>query len=193
MGREFELKYQADGEKLAAIREKFGDFTPISMRTVYYDTPNGDLEKRRRMLRQRTENGKSVCTLKIPLPDGSRGEWETDEKSVAEAIPELCKLGAPNDLISLCGDGLVPTCAAEFTRLCTLVSLQNAAAELALDAGVFIGNGKKLPFAEVEVELKFGEEAAVTAFAQALAKEFSLTPEPKSKVQRALALAKNET
>ena len=36
---------------------------------------------------------------------------------------------------------------------------------------------------EMEVELKSGEEAAATAFAEALAQEFNLTPEPKSKAQ----------
>ena len=38
MGREFELKYQADAGQIAAIREKYGDFTAISMETTYYDT-----------------------------------------------------------------------------------------------------------------------------------------------------------
>ena len=35
MGREFELKFQADANKIAAIREKYGEFTPISMETNY--------------------------------------------------------------------------------------------------------------------------------------------------------------
>ena len=51
-----------------------------------------------------------------------------------------------------------------------------------------MGGGKTIPFAEIEVELKSGEEAAATAFAEALAQEFNLTPEPKSKAQRAMAL-----
>ena len=40
MGREFELKYQATPEIIAEIRGKFGDFTPISMETTYFDTEN---------------------------------------------------------------------------------------------------------------------------------------------------------
>ena len=31
MGREFELKYQATPETIAAIQAKLGEFTPISM------------------------------------------------------------------------------------------------------------------------------------------------------------------
>ena len=43
--------------------------------------------------------------------------------------------------------------------------------------------------AEMEVELKEGSEEAATRFAQALAEEFSLEPEHKSKHARAMALA----
>ena len=77
MGREFELKYRADSGVIAAIRAAFGDFSEIRMETVYYDTLDAALSRRRWMLRRRYENGTSVCTLKTPLPDGSRGEWET--------------------------------------------------------------------------------------------------------------------
>ena len=80
MGREFELKYRADSGMIAAIRAAFGDFSEIRMETVYYDTLDAALSRRRWMLRRRYENGTSVCTLKTPLPDGSRGEWETPGK-----------------------------------------------------------------------------------------------------------------
>ena len=73
MGREFELKYRADQETLAALRERYGPFEEIQMQTTYFDTFDGKLLSRHWTLRQRMENGTSVCTLKIPLPDGSRG------------------------------------------------------------------------------------------------------------------------
>lgn len=189
MGREFELKYRADKETLAAVRAKFGSFSSISMETSYYDTPAGDLGQRKWMLRLRLENGKSVCTLKTPLPDGSRGEWETECKTVETGILELCKLGAPEELVSLTKNGLVRTCAARFTRLAATLALDNCTVELALDQGCFSGGGKELPFAELEVELKEGSEAAAVSFAEGLAREFGLVPETKSKVQRALELA----
>ena len=140
------------------------------------------------MLRRRYENGTSVCTLKTPLPDGSRGEWETPCNDIAAAIDELCKLGAPEDLLTLTESGLTEACAARFTRLAKRLTLERCTVELALDEGALMGGGKTLPFAEVEVELKSGEEAAATAFAEALAQKFNLTPEPKSKAQRAMAL-----
>jgi len=188
MGREFELKYRATPEKIAAIREKFGDFVPIQMMTAYYDTPDGTLSRRRWMLRRRMENGKSVCTLKTPLPDGSRGEWEVVSGDIAAAIGQLCQLGAPGELFSLTGEGVVEVCAARFTRLAAKVEGPGCDLELALDQGSLLGGGKELPFAEVEVELKSGSEIMAVAFAENLAKEFDLTPEPASKAQRAMKL-----
>lgn len=190
MGREFERKYRAGEEKIAVIREKYGEFTPISMETVYYDTPDGDLGKRRWTLRRRYENGVSVCTLKTPAPGGARGEWERECGSIAEAIPELCKLGGPRELLLLTAAGVREVCGARFTRLAKLLVFPGCTVELALDRGVLLGGGKELPFAEVEVECKSGSEAVAEAFAEALAAEFGLVPESDSKHKRALALTK---
>ena len=190
MGREFELKYRADGAKIAAIRAKFGEFTAITMETAYYDTPAGALSRLRWTLRQRYENGKSVCTVKTPAAGGGRGEWETECRDILDAVPKLCKLGAPEELPALTKTGLIESCAARFTRLAALVKAEGCTVELALDDGVLLGGGKELPFAEVEVELKSGSEAAAVAFAESLAKEFGLTSESRSKVQRAMELIK---
>ncbi len=188
MGREFELKYRADAAQIAAIREKFEDFTSISMETAYYDTFDLKLSMRRWTLRRRSENDKSVCTVKIPLPDGSRGEWEVESPSILSAIMELCKLGAPMELAALSAGGLIQTCGAKFTRLAATLKLSGCTVELALDQGVLLGGKNQLPFAEVEVELKDGSESAAVSFAEELAREFKLVTEPKSKVQRALEL-----
>ena len=53
-----------------------------------------------------------------------------------------------------------------------------------------MGGGRERSFCEVEVELKAGSEGAAVAFARSLAEQFGLTPEPKSKLQRALELAR---
>lgn len=189
MGREFELKYRATPEKIAAIQEKFGGFAAIRMLTAYYDTPDGALSRRRWMLRRRMENGRSVCTVKTPLRDGSRGEWEVESGDIGAAIGQLCRLGAPGELLSLTEGGIAEVCAARFTRLAAKVESAGCDLELALDQGSLLGGGKELPFAEVEVELKNGSEIMAVAFAEKLAKEFDLTAEPASKAKRALALA----
>lgn len=191
MGREFELKYRADPEKLDTIRQKFSGFTSFTMVTAYYDTPERTLRQRRWTLRRRLENGRSVCTVKTPKPDGSRGEWELECPSITDAVPELCNLGAPKELLALTASGVTEVCAARFTRLAAPLKITGCTVELALDRGCLLGGGKELPFAEVEVELKGGSEIACVAFAEGLAREFGLAVEPLSKVQRAMALAQS--
>lgn len=190
MGREFELKFRAEPDVLESIRAEYGPFSPITMETVYYDTPGGYLKKLRWTLRRRYENGISVCTVKTPAPGGGRGEWEIRCPDIREAIPQLEALGAPKELSRLTRTGLVEVCAARFTRLAATLEISGATVELALDRGVLLGGGRELPFAEVEAELKAGSEEAVTAFAEDLARRYRLTAEPQSKQQRALALAK---
>nr|MBQ8244601.1 CYTH domain-containing protein [Oscillospiraceae bacterium] len=189
MGREFELKYRADASQLAAIREAFGAFRSISMETTYYDTPDHALGDLHWTLRRRMENGRSVCTVKTPEKNGARGEWEAECDSIEDAVPLLCRLGAPEILPRIIEYGLVPACGARFTRLAKEIPLDGCRVELALDQGALMGGKRELAFAEVEVELKSGSEQAAAAFAKALAVRFGLVPEPKSKVQRALELA----
>lgn len=192
MGREFELKYRADERSITAIQGKFGEFTPISMETSYYDTADGILNRLHWTLRRRYENGISVCTLKTPAAGSGRGEWEVRAPDIAAALPLLQKLDTPEGLRFFSADALVLSCGARFTRLAKTLEIPGAVVELALDRGFLLGGGQELPFAEVEAELKEGSEEAVLAFAQELAAEFSLEPEPKSKHARAMALARQK-
>lgn len=189
MGREFELKYRAAPEQLAQIRRQYGGFAAIRMETTYYDAPSGILGRLHWTLRRRMENGVSVCTLKTDLPDGSRGEWEVRCEDVCAAVPQLIALGAPGELAQYTAAGLVPTCGARFTRQAAQVRFGGTLVELALDQGVLIGGGRETPLTEAEVELKQGRDAEAVQFAQQLAARFGLSPEPKSKLRRALELA----
>ena len=191
MGREFELKYQAHAEDLEKIREKYGSFREISMETTYYDTPLLALRARRWTLRRRLENGVSVCTVKTPLPDGSRGEWEVEAPDISDGLPKLIALGAPEALTQIVQGGVAPFCGARFVRLAKLLPIQDGTVELALDKGVLLGGGRELPFAEVEVELKSSSDRAAEEFAHALAAEFGLVLQPKSKLARAMALTRD--
>ena len=192
MGAEYELKYRAEASDHAAIMAAYPGLREIiTMQTTYYDTPGGSLSARRYMLRTRLENGVRVCTLKTPGKGLQRGEWEVKSDSIAAAIPELCKLGAPEDLAVLCAGGLLPICGARFTRTAQLLELPDFTAELALDAGFLFAGEKRQPLCEVEIELKSGSKEALDAFAADFAARFGLRPEEKSKFARALAL-KNE-
>lgn len=186
MGRELEYKYKGTEAAFAALEQRFGPFTQIRMETTYYDTPDAALSNRRWTLRRRMENDISVCTLKVPLSDGSRGEWEAAAATIEEGIEALCAIGAPEQLRQV--TGLRSTCGARFTRLAAWVTLPDAGCELALDRGILLGGGRELPLLEVEVEYKEGREAAVCAFGSALAREFGLEEESLSKFARARRL-----
>lgn len=192
MGVEFELKYRATAEIQQDIRAEIpGSEHRFSMQTTYYDTPDGALSAKHYTLRRRMENDLSVCTLKAPAGD-SRGEWEVHCDRIEDAIPALCKLGAPEDLASLTAEGITPICGARFQRIARTVELPECTVELALDEGVLTGGGKEIPLCEVEVELKSGMKAVCIAFSEKLAEVYGLSPEPKSKFRRALELYRGE-
>lgn len=193
MGAEYELKYRADKECQKSVLTTFpARWQTIRMETAYYDTLDGALASRKFMLRCRLENDKRVCTLKTPGQNNLRGEWEVESDSITEAIPELCKLGAPEELADLCKTGLIPICGARFIRKAGTFTLRECVLEIALDEGILFGGEKELPLCEIEVEHKEGSIQATDDFARQLADIYGLRPEPKSKFARALALTKED-
>lgn len=189
MGVEFELKYSISRTGQDAVMNDIsGDWYPISMETTYYDTPSGALSRKHYTLRRRLENCISVCTIKTPLGNTARGEWETQSPNILQAIPELCKLGAPQDLADLCAQGLEEVCGARFTRQACTIRFGQAKVEIALDRGILFSGTREVPLCELEVELKSGPQEDAIAFAKVLAKKYGLVPQPKSKFRRALDL-----
>lgn len=191
MGVEYEWKFRADPQ----VQERLlNDMTcrweRIAMETTYYDTARNDLSRRHYTLRRRKENNKNVCTLKVPAPNGGRGEWELEEESIEAAIPELCKLSDLEELLPLTADGVTPVCGARFDRMACTMDIGEAVVELALDQGILMGGGREIPLCEIEVELKRGTLAAAEAFAGILAAKYGLQREAKSKFRRAIELAK---
>jgi inorganic triphosphatase YgiF len=193
MGVEFELKFSAEPDQLEAVAAAYPvDYHTITMETTYFDTPDFALSDRRVTLRRRMENGEAVCTVKTPISELGRGEWDCRCENIEEAILALCKLGAPMDLLALTADGVAPVCGAKFTRRAGLVMVQGTELEIALDRGILIGCGNEIPLCEVEVELKSGDPDTAVSFGTALADRFGLQPQKKSKFRRALALARGE-
>lgn len=193
MAIEYELKFRATADAQAAIRQAVqGPELLYQMQTTYYDTPSGALSARKYTLRRRMENDTSVCTLKAPAQGHGRGEWETQCDDIETAIPVLCQLGAPADLMELTAEGITQVCGARFTRIAKTLVFEDGVLELALDRGVLTGGGKEIPLCEVEVELKAGAPALAEQYAKYLAQKFGLAPERGSKFRRALALSKGE-
>lgn len=192
MGVEFELKYKATEEKQNMLLPLSNSWQTIAMETTYYDTPSLSLSAIRFTLRRRLENGVSVCTVKTPAPGNSRGEWEVEAEDIQSAIPELCKLGAPNELEDITAAGVIPLCGARFQRRTALLTHGNTLVEIALDSGELFSGSRHIPLCEVEVELKSGDPAEAIAFAAAIAGRCGLQPETMSKFRRALDLYKKE-
>ncbi len=188
MGRELELKFKAGDEPFRAILSAFAPFTEISMETTYFDTADGALAARNITLRCRTENGNAVCTVKAPIDDYARGEWELSCGDITTAIPILMEQGAPKILEALTENGVFPQCGARFTRLAKTLELPGCTVELALDKGQLSGGGKTAALQEIEVEYKSGSEAHAMAFALELAAKYGLKKEKFSKFKRAKML-----
>lgn len=201
MAEEFEVKFRAPGAQvLAAILEDrevqslgCGKTQEICMRTDYYDTPDGALAEKKWTLRVRQENEKSVVTLKTPGSGYARGEWECAGMRPGPALETLARLGAPQEILKLQGKALLVLCGAEFTRKLLPLRLPDGTeAELCLDEGALVGNGRRRRFSEVELEYKRGDKTAFLDFSRALSARFSLSEEKKSKFVRARQLANGE-
>ena len=189
MGREFELKYAATPEKLAALRENWENWDKTSMETTYFDTADGVLSAQKCTLRRRMENGVSVCTMKTPSAGFGRGEWDASAPWCPETVQELFSAAGKEPIAF---EELTAVCGARFTRLSKMVELPGCVVEIALDQGVLVGGDRQIPLCEMEVEYKSGSEEAMTIWAKRLAQRYGLTAEHESKFKRASALAKGE-
>lgn len=189
MSIELERKYRcAPSVQEQLLRAFGGEFETVHMRTTYYDTPDGALSRRRWTLRRRMEGERSVCTLKTPAGAMSRQEYEVEALSLPEALGELAALSGQPELTEL-ADRLIPVCGASFRRRLQQVSTPEFTAELALDLGMLTAGQEKTPLAELEVELKQGDAEAMLRWGSALAAQWGLQPEKRSKYARARALA----
>lgn len=176
-----------DGAQIAAYRQE--PYRSIRMRTTYFDTADGFLAARKWMLRLRTENGRCVATMKTP-GGHTRGEWECEAQTLAQALPQLAALGAPQEIQTLDPAGLRPVCGAEFTRRTARLRLPDGTACMVCgDAGKLTGGGREAPLCELELELAEGSQDTLGAFVQTLQTAYGLREELQSKLRRARALA----
>lgn len=171
----------------------------IAMRATYYDTVDGDVLALRGGLRRREENGLSVCSLKleVEVSDGkaTREEYEVACDDIRQALELLPEAGAPRDVCEmLAGKELKVNCETEFDRraFSLAVGAQGAAdafeAELAFDEGVLRRDGREREFREMELEHKDGSLDAFNAFALDIQDTAHLTPQPLSKLARAMSV-----
>ena len=201
-GREVEVKFRCDADGLAACLASplLRDAAATSvaspgrkLNTVYFDTPDAELQKRRIALRvRRAGRAAPVMTLKWTpdAPEGvfSRGEIEL---RVPKLQPDLSLLhGEMGDLVrGVVGDKpLEARYETHVTRIARLVSHGATRIEVAFDEGMIASGNRTRPICEVELELKSGSARDLYEFAAKLAGALPLRLDIVSKAERAYRL-----
>ncbi len=199
---EIEAKYTVSGadlEILATIKQ-LGAYTvapasaPELQENTYYDTADGRLTAARHGLRVRRIGERSLITLKGPADVGHDGVHRRAEFEFpgANPDPQTWPHGVARDLaLALTGGApLLPRVVIRTERRVLHIMRDGVpVAELCLDRGVMRSGARERPFTEVEIELReAGTAADLSALARELAALVALTPELRSKLERALAL-----
>ncbi len=161
----------------------------------YFDTPSHALQKAKLAYRVRREGENWVATVK---DSGSskgglhaRQEWN---QIVAHNEPDIQVFSAmeigPVLQETIGDENLEPILITSFERRkVDVVMSDGSTIEVAADKGAIIAGEQTAPILEIELELKTGEASALFVLGAALAKEFPLLPESKSKFYRGLLLA----
>lgn len=196
--REIELKLQAEPDDLRQALAQVGEGRPETrrLRAVYFDTEEGTLRKAGLSLRLRDEDGRRVQTIKAREAGASpleRGEWEvelprdaSDEKpdlALAEGTP-LAPLVAAEGL----QERLRPLFRVEVERLSQVVTEGASRIELVVDQGEAIAGERRVPVAELELELVEGDPADLFRLARRLSEAAPLRLSFTAKSEQGYAL-----
>lgn len=176
-----------------------GEQTSQSLRSVYFDTPDGVLRAAGFSLRMRTTPDGFVQTLKRQTAPGqtARDEWEVP---VASASLDLAALKATpaHKLLKGRRADLSPRFATTVVRRIRMVELNGALIEAAFDAGDLSardpeGGDRREPIYELELELKRGDPAVLFTLARRLARDLTIVPVFESKSERGWRLAEGSS
>ena len=193
MEREYKWKANAQDFKDILSHLSLSEGEPMQMHATYYDTVDRLLRARKIGLRMRSENGSSICCLKLrdAASNGlhTREEYECVTDTLKDGLRLLPQQGAPDPLCrALSTTELNAVCETIFMRRTAIWADQMFTAELAYDVGSLVCGGHSAPLSEIECEQKSGDEAAFEAACEDLARRFQLKIESRSKLSRALDL-----
>ena len=171
--------------------------SPVEERLVstYYDTADRALAARGIVLRVRQGPRGTVQTVKRGGPKGAglaaRDEWETPLAGPEPLWPPPIPGETGDALARIAGKAsLAPLFVTDFTRRrCRLAAPDGGEVEVAADSGEIRAGDRRWPVAEVELELKRGDAAALFDLALDLCRELPLTLQMVSKGERGLMLA----
>jgi triphosphatase len=192
MAREIELKLEVEpgaAEALTAAPPLAGrPVDELELAALYLDTPRGALRKAGLSLRVRREGARYVQTLKDKGSGGAglvaRGEWDWE---LAGLDPDPALLaGTPAARVLKNGHRLTPLSETQMRRRLWRID----GIELSLDEGRVRSGTREAAVAELELELKEGEDpAALFALAERLAEAAPLRIGVLSKAERGERLA----
>ncbi len=189
-------KLMSDPLVVSALREPFRETV---MDAVYFDSASGALTGRKWALRLRREGDVPVVTIKIPsdtvLGGGifCRNEWQVTADSIEEGVPRLVEMGAPAEIGEIVKNTpMQEKCRIRFTRSSSVLYLPDGVRiDMAIDSGDVSAGEKHDPMLELELELLFGDSAAMIRLSTELIAKYSLQKEYISKYERALRLIRS--
>jgi inorganic triphosphatase YgiF len=198
---EIEAKYTVTEDALDTVSQvrQLGAYTlhpaPAAeeQENIYYDTADGRLSTARYGLRVRRVGDRSLITLKGPT-DGNDGLHRRAEYEMLGALPDPVTWpeGVARDLaLALTGGApLMPLLRIVTTRRILHAERDGVlTAELCLDRGTIFAGDRRASICELEIEqLPDGSADDLADLAAALVKVIRLRPEPRSKLERGLAL-----
>src|ERR1700737_3810648 len=201
-GRELEIKFKTDaaGLKLAHGSELLStdavDAPRRTLRSLFFDTPAGDLRKQRMILRVRKVRRTHIMGLKWarPLAEApfSRSEIEVRVPSFDPNITLFGEEIAAELRRVIEGRPLERQFETQIKRRLRCLNLERSLIEVAFDEGFIVVGDRQQPLTEVELELKAGEEAGLYELAVCLADALPLRLEIMSKAERGFMLAADD-
>lgn len=200
---ETELKLQVPPAARRALERELsagGRSATVRLRATYFDTADRRLARAGLALRLRQEGRRRVQALKGRGPAGDAlGRFEHESVLPAAApmaIDPARHAGTPagERLAALLADGapLQEVFRTDVRRRTRRVRSRAGSVELALDLGEIVAGERRLPLAELEIELLQGDPRAVLDVARRWSARHGLWPDLRTKAERGERLAAGE-
>lgn len=201
VSRETELKLAVEPDVLDRLRKApaitgraKGRATTKALESVYFDTEDHELDRRRVTFRVRRQGESFIQTIKSKRDhDGilTRDEWEWP---VAGPDPDLSVITEeePQTLLNgIGGEALKPVFTSLVRRTARVIDAAGSRIEVAFDVGeIRTPGGAVAPISEIEFELQDGDAHALYSVAMELAEGAPMRVETRSKSARGFALAR---
>jgi triphosphatase len=201
--REIELKFLTDDAGFKAVQQwKALDTgsTPARaqrLRSIYFDTPNADLERHKITLRVRNQRRAFLITLKWQGNfSGSLFERGEIEVPTPLAEPDCNLFGA--EIAAMLeritqGQPLIAVFETDIRRSLRRIASGINDIEIAFDSGHIIAGEQKLAVREIELELKSGDPAELYRQGIALSERFPVWLGAQAKSSRGALLASGKS